>query len=309
MKNGMSNLKRMRGWAPVALLLVLLLVISVWYFFYTQAEARKLLSKWEQRQNRDWGAIASYSLNLVTALTKFEGVSDFSSIGRVASAFEGKVEKASDNLQRCIVPSECKHEAEIEKRALQSLREYLELLASISYQGKDRFEQDKGILDDRARRANENVNDFIATAKLEGIVFSADIYQAGEIISKSLYPQENDETREAVYQTVLKFMNADINEKNFDLIWEMLSSLKKRITDIFGLPREKFPEVWMEAWGKERPTSFYVSRASINFPDSQTAEVKVIAYYEKKKTQVKVVRLIKEGDSWKIDGYPFVGWL
>ena len=45
------------------------------------------------------------------------------------------------------------------------------------------------------------------------------------------------------------------------------------------------------------------------FTDPSTVEVDVGVYREGGAPWNETVRLVREADGWKVEGYPFVGWL
>jgi hypothetical protein len=77
----------------------------------------------------------------------------------------------------------------------------------------------------------------------------------------------------------------------------------------FNVNKEKLMAGWTQAWGSKRPVNYYISRAQIAFPSPGNATTQAIAYVENGDPRIEEIRLVKEGGVWKIDSYPFVGWL
>ncbi|MDD5748494.1 MAG: hypothetical protein PHP64_05560 [Actinomycetota bacterium] len=262
--------------------------------------------EWNRRVKVEWKEIASLSIRFAEALNSASGTEDFQKILDSAKALNEKAKEAKQELRNTKIPWRYEKKLLLEETALKSLSDYLTFLIQISQDAnEEKIREEKTIIDDKARIANQDISDFVVEILPAGYYIPADIFYAGDVLSGESGAEEGE--KEAVYQTICTFLNADIKENNIWLVWEMLSSMKKKITEVFRLPKEKFPEIWRDLWGNNMPDSFYVSKSSVKFTGPTNAEVNVIVYYGGKNSKINTVKLVKEGSEWKVDGYPFAG--
>jgi len=104
-------------------------------------------------------------------------------------------------------------------------------------------------------------------------------------------------------------MTADIKNFDTEVIWSLVSSRRKMALEMMGATKETALGNWRAAWGNDKPEDFFVSKSQIDFPAADSEGVKVVVYLEKGSPKIEPVRLVKEPTGWKIDSYPFVGWL
>lgn len=303
------------GWRRITVVALLALLVLgcvagglAWWCAASRSRAERAF---RERVSADWKGIAGRMNTLVDAMTRVANPGDLDAVEEGAGALAAGVAKVSNSLEKTRVPEKYREVAERERLALDSVGRYATVLGELSA-GDDRAVADgRAALESLASRAQEAVTSFTGSAPWLSVKLPGDLYQGGSTLQSAF--RHMDPAAEAaarvVHDTVEAFMDADIHRHDLDTVWSMLSSRLHTGFDYFKITKEKLMQGWNDAWGSNKPVGYYVSAAQIDFSDPDTANVKVIAYVENGDPRIEEVRLVREGDAWKIDAYPFVGWL
>lgn len=303
------------GWRWVALVVLLVMLVLgcvagglAWWHAASCSRAERAF---RERVSADWKGIAGRMNLLVDAMTRVAAPVDLAAVKEGAGALAVRVAKVSKTLEKGRVPGRYRVAAERERQALEAVGRYLSLLGELSGSDAQAAADGRAALESLARRAQEAVNSFTGSAPWLSVRLPGDLYQGGRTLRSAFQPlgPDAEANAQAVHDTVEAFMDADIHRHDLDTVWSMLSSRLHKGFEYFNITREKLMQGWDGAWGENKPVGYYVSRAQIEFPDPDTANVKVIAYVENGEPRIEEVRVVREGDAWKIDAYPFVGWL
>ncbi|MBU4240156.1 MAG: hypothetical protein KKE79_00980 [Actinobacteria bacterium] len=291
-------------------LLALLLVAGVTAFFWhrSRSNARRA-EEYQQAVAGDWDKLARQSESVDAALTRVDSPDDLGNVAVAAGAMREELQRVIAAREKNPPPSGERDLERAETECLTSLDSFLEMVEELAGSGN---EQDivggRALLESRAAQALSNVNDFIFKAKFIIAGISGTFFQAGLLENAYRPPEWQSGNEELVYQIVSTFMDADIKQFNPDVLWSLASSKRIVGLGLMGVTRENFAGGWRKAWGEKHPVDFYVSRRDITFTDPNTVEVKVIVYLERGAPWIDTVRLVKEADGWKVEGYTFVGW-
>ncbi|MHB8895752.1 MAG: hypothetical protein ACYC99_11335 [Candidatus Geothermincolia bacterium] len=308
----------MRDWGwrritPFALLVVIAVgAVAGGLLWWMAASHRKSVDKFKSKTASEWTTVAA-KMSLVTAsLAHVASPADLDGVARDSVAMQEAVTNAAAGLKKKGAPSGYGTVAEKEAQALESLSRYLEMLYTLSSTGDvNEVVSSRALLEDRARQAQDKVTGFLTAAPWLRVKLPGDFYQAGQALQTAFQPVDPavEAERQAVYDTLKTFMDADIFKQNLDQIWSMLANRLHEGFALFDVTKDKLMAGWTKAWGDKRPVNYYVSKAQIAFQSPGDATARAIAYVENGDPRIEEIRLVKEGGVWKIDSYPFVGWL
>ncbi|PKQ28616.1 MAG: hypothetical protein CVT63_01860 [Candidatus Anoxymicrobium japonicum] len=305
------RLARHRWFIAIAVLVALVLAASIAGFLWWRESARSNSEKrYENIASRDWRRIFDRA-NLVTvALLKVESLTDLTGVATEASDMTKEIAKIASERKKSEMPRGQKATVARESVALESLGKYLEMLDELALKvNAEELLKTRSLIEDRARVAQANVDDFLASARWLNGNITGDFYSAGSMLQAVIQPVDRaqEEMKSAVFEAVNAFMDADISRHDFDLIWAMLSSKLHMVLGYYKINKENLNVGWKKAWGDKKPVSFYVNKSQISFPGAGSAAVNVIVYTEKSGIRRGKVRLLYE-NGWKLDSYPFAGF-
>lgn len=301
-----------RGRMILIVILILAVVAGgvVAFFLYRGWSNERKVSDYKSLLRNNWNELKNKADQTVAALARVGSPAELDSVASAAS----EMKNAVDNIRRrggeAKSPSGYRDITDSEKAALETLRGYLEMMANLAT-GKNAndIRANSPLLDNRARMAHGNVNDFLSKATFLRMSIPIDFFQAGTMLQNAFSgPESNREEIENVYETVNSFMTADIKDKNFDVIWGLTSTNRINQMVTFGATKEKLGQTWPVAWGSTQPREFSVSKNGIKFTDPSNAVVKVVVYMERGDPEMEDIRVVREPGGWRIDSYPFVGW-
>jgi len=294
-------------------LLVLLVASGIVEFFLHRARSNAVnVKEYHKIVVSDWGKTVEQSESVNAALTGVDSPDDLGSVASAAGLMREELQRILDAREKDPPPSGERNLAASETECLTSLDSYLEMVEELTLSGDEKsIVEDRALLERRAVQALSKVNDFLFIADFIGEQISGDFFGAGESLANAFSPPEWQSAEEEVaYGIVKSFLDADIKEFNPDVLWSLSSSKRIEGLRLMGVTRENFAEGWIDARGDEKhPVDFHVSRYGIVFTDPSTVEVDVVVYMERGAPWKETVRLVREADGWKVEGYPFVGWL
>lgn len=303
------------GWRRItliALAIVVVLAVAAGGLFWWRNEVHaNEVKRYKSAASLAWNKIAQGARQLSATMLKVGSPADLAGVASEAARLQGEVSKRVDSLEGKGAPPGYSDTVAKETTALKSLVSYLQGLSDIASKGDpSQLVNDRSTLDDLARQAQDDTNEFLSAAKWLGLSINNDFYLAGQTLQTAFEPPDpaKQADAQAVYDTTNAFMNADIFHRDFDTIWSMISTRLHTGFDFYKITKETIAAGWEKAWGDHRPVSFYVSRSSVAFPSPGHATVRAIAYLDKGGVRIEEIQLVNEGGVWKLDSYPFVGW-
>lgn len=304
------------GWQRItliALIAVLVLGAVAGGLLWWRSESRqKSAQRYRTKTASEWTGLAGRMSAVTASLAKVSSPEDLAVVARDASAMKSEVERIAGERKKDGAPAGYEEVAQKETQALESLDRYLTLLVELASSGDGpQVLESRAAIEDRARQAQDRVTSFMTAAPWLNAKLPGDFYHAGAGLQAAFQPVDPalEAEAQAVFDTAKTFIEADIYRQDYDLLWSMLSNRLHEGFQFFNVTKDRLMEGWTKAWGSKRPVSYYLSRAQISFSDPDHATVKVIAYVERGDPKIEEVRLVKEGGVWRIDSYPFVGWL
>lgn len=307
-----SGLRRRTVLQIIIALLVLLAASGIAEYFMHRARSNAVsVKEYHEDVASDWGKTVERSESVNAAFTGVVSPDDLGSVASAAGLMREELQGILDAREKTPPPSGERNLAGAETGYLTSLDRYLEMVEELASGGdEDSIAEDRALLESRAAQALSKVNDFLFNAEFIGDQISGEFFKAGESLANAFAPPEWQSAEEEVaYGIVNSFMDADIKEFNPDVLWSLSSSKRIEGLRLMGVTRENFAEGWIDARGDEKhPVDFHVSRRGIVFTPS-TVEVEVVVYLERGAPWRETVRLVREADGWKVEGYPYVGWL
>lgn len=262
------------------------------------------------RTSADWREVAGSAGTVTAAMLRVTSPADLPPVAASASKMKDLVQGLASRLDKNGPPSGYADVGAKESTALASMGSYLGKIADVAGQAsQDAAQENSQVLADLARKAQDDTNDFESSAQWVKASVPGDFY-GGSVAMLAAFqpPKELDAERQQVYDTMQTFMNADIKQRNFDVIWSMFDSRLHTGFDYYKITKEKLADGWDKAWDG-KPTDFYISQSQISFPSPGNATVKVIAYFDTEGPRIEEFRLVNEGGVWKLDDDPFVGFL
>jgi hypothetical protein len=302
------------GWrriAIIALIVVVVLGAAAGGLLWWRAVAHsKSVRAYKSHATASWNEISTRAKLLTASMLRAASPADLAGIATEAYAMQKEVSDAAAGLKKSPAPSGYKNAGAKESTALASVDSYLQSLGDIaSAEDPAQLQNDRSTLEDKARKAQDDVNDFLSADLWLKVSINNDFYQAGSTLQAAFEPPDpaRDAEEQAVYDAANAFMNADISQHNFDVIWSMLSSRLRTGFDYYKVKKDTLAAGWDRAWGGKPRLGYFISRSSIQFPSPGHATVRAIAYIDHGPVRIEEIQLVNEG-SWKIDSYPFAGW-
>lgn len=302
----------------IALTVVIVLILAAGagvFLFLRWRTERNRTRDYKAALTQGWQSTGEMAGEMLVVMTRIETVQDLDKLAASAIAMRDEIGRFARKMSEMPAPGSMKEVDTAGNTALQSLDLYLQTVSKLA-SGKDQtqVESEMGVLDSRAIKASEDVGDFFTKAPFVRVTIPGDFYEAGEVLKGVFASQSNaanEQDRIDASDAVRRFMTADLVEKNFGVITSMLSSNRQLFMKALNMTPEQLPGIWAEAWGKDVPVEFYVSKSGTNLTDAEHGTVKVVVYYASKKNPPRTseIRVVKENGEWKIDSYPFVGWL
>lgn len=268
--------------------------------------------RFREAASENWSMVGGLSEDVAVALLRVSSPEDLAAVAAASKGMSSGLEEIGRSLKGQAVPSGYSDIAESQKIALDALHLYTEKIEKLATGADQQMTRENtSVLESRSRKAKAAVERFLSEADFLDVVIAGDFYQSGKALGSAWQPPPyaGEEEAQAVYDTVSRFMEADIRDSDFDTLLSLLSSRMVAVLEYLGFTREKLQEGWLSSWGGKKPVDYYISRRNINIPFPETATVVAIAYLEGGGTRVETIRLVKEQGVWKIDNYPFVGWL
>jgi hypothetical protein len=296
----------------VTLALVMLLFLGGGLLLYLSRSNADKKEEFKESANVNWTKISDLAGQVGAALARVNSTTDLENVSRAAEDMTGQLTHISGSLDKARTPAAYEDLSAQQKDSIKDLKSYLEKVSELASRKDEKvLEDNRGILENRSRKAASSVSEFLSKADFLRLSLPAEFYRAGTALQNAWQPPPyaNEAEAQTVYDTANSFMTADIKESNFPVIWSMLSNRLLTGFAYYNLTVDTIASGWRRAWGDERPADFYVSKRDITFTDPNTANVKVIAYLERGSPRIEKIRLVKEDGVWKVDSDPFVGWL
>lgn len=294
----------------IVLILIFILIVCTAVMLVVRAVNHKRAAEYKASMKKYWALISERAEAFASELNNIKSKSDLPVLKEVATAFKEAVDDAYKEIEDNPPPSSIKELHEKQLSALQSISKYLDSIIGLSSEENiNEIDDRKAVLENRARKASEDFNEFAAMDDYNGPAISGDVFVGAARLSEvaknrgEAYEQE----AEAVYQALKVFMDADITSPNGEVLWNMLSKERKAAYEKMGGNKDSILQYRNAQWRGSVPKGYYISKSSINFPSPGVAEANVIAYMEKGMSKKAKVQLVQEPDGWKIFGYPFLG--
>jgi hypothetical protein len=304
------------GWKRTTLIVLIAVVVvagaAVGLFWWRATAHADSVKAYKSKTTTTWNTIAGKANAVTASLLRVTTPDDLGAVAADATALKKDVDSASATLKGSGSPAGYKDEVDKETAALDSLSRYLDMVSQLASQADpNAVISNRALVEDRARQAQDDTNDFLSAAKWMSIKMPGDFYQSGQTLQAAFQPPNPalEADKQAVYDTVNTFMNADIFHQNLDLLWSMLTNRLHTGFAYFNVTKDRLMAGWTKAWGDHKPVNYYISKTQIDFPSPGTANVKTFVYLEHGTPRIEDVRLVNEGGVWKIDSYPYVGWL
>jgi hypothetical protein len=295
----------------VVLAVVVLAAAAAGYLAWSASSRAKDVKRFKARTSSDWTELAAQAEEVTASLLRVTSGAEMADVASKVSKMRYKVARVVSSSETKKPPSGYREFGDKQSKTLASLDRYLATLGDIaSTQDPSKLSAERGTLEDRARSAQDDVNEMMTEAKWLRAAIPGDFYQAGGILTgafEKVDPQLEAQ-RQQVYDTAKAFLEADIFHQDFDTIWSLFDNRLHTGFDYYKITKEKLAEGWQRQWGEHRPVNFYISRSQIDFPSPGNATVKAIGYVEHEAPKVAEIRLVNEGGTWKFDSYPFVGF-
>lgn len=313
-----SGFKRPLGMRLTVVIIAAAVVIGggvTAFLIYRNNLNERKIDDYESSVEEDWQVIVDSSESVIEVMSRLESPDDMDALNTEVKSMREVLREAGERARVNPPPPGYEDVGEKEKKALEEIDGYLEKISQIAV-SKDEsfFEQETQILESRAKSARLAVTDFLDAASNLEQVFNGDFFLASELLTGAfLSPEElqNQREREEVYQTVETFMSNDIDDFNIDVIYSLISTRLRELFASINVTKEKLAENWTQLWDAEEdpPAAYYIDKKEIDFPQESQARVKVIVYRETGSPETEEIRVVREEDGWKIDSYPYVGWI
>jgi len=305
---------RSRRWLAVIILTLAVDAAGLTFFIlYRAMKNERIVKDFKASIRSDWEIIGDEANELEAGMSLTASPSDLPKLSKASDEMRHEVQGIIARRKQTSTPSGYAEVLDRGETALASLDSYLGMVSSLTRStNAETIGQNPSLLENRARRARSDMGDFLSDATFLKGSIPGDLFQAGSVIQDALEPPGNavnEQEREDVYKAVDTFMTADIKNFETEVIWSLVSSRKNMALEMMGVTKETVLGNWRAAWGNDKQEDFFVSKSQIDFPAADSEGVKVVVYLEKGSPKIEHVRLVKEATGWKIDSYPFVGWL
>jgi hypothetical protein len=303
-------MNRRRGLLIFTTAVLLVLLVLAGFLIYLNRLNANRIKRFKQSAGDDWRKISTKAQDVDRSLAGVDSPYDLSGVEKIAGEMEKLVIDIDRSLKNQSVPSGYQELSQQQKTAVEALKTYLEKVRELaSSEDKNKFLQERGILEGRSRKASSAVSEFLSNADFARVNISNEFYQAAAALSRAWTYQYGGEAEvQAVYDAADAFLHADIKESNMDKIWSMISSTRLTALNRLGLSKEALAAGWRQLWEGKTPVDYQLRKNTIGFSDPNTATIKTVVDIEGSSPSVAEMRLVKEDGVWKIITYPFVGW-
>lgn len=295
----------------IAAAVLVVLLASVGFLVYLNRLNANRVQEFKKSARDNWTNISKQADIVTASLAKVASTADLSDVSKAAGQMEKLIASIDRSHKKGPVPSGYGKLSEEQKAAIDALKSYLEEVGELASSADEKaFQENRGILENRSRKASSAVNKFLSNANFMRVNVSNDFYQVALAMETAWRPPINadDPEAQAVYDAANAFLSADIKESNFDKLWSLLSTRRIMALNQLQLPKEVVRSGWRQLWGDKTPVDYYLSRPSINFSNPETATIRAVVYLEGNSPKVESLRLVKEDGIWKVETYPSVGW-
>lgn len=303
----------MRKAILISLIVVIVLTLgAIAFMLYRSYEHNRQVKEYKAALKADWKKISEKASNVAVALDRVSTPADLPAVAQAASDFSDRLAEVSGRSQRAKAPAGYTELSEKETVVLGDFKAYADLLADLASRADEgAIKQSRGTLEYRGGKARSDFSDFIARSGFLQQDIGEDFFRGGMGLEAAYAGPElaNAQDRQEAYNLVNAVMTADIRDRDYDFVWSVLSSRLYTAFDYYKMTREHMIDTWPKAWGEHKPLDFFISKRDIEFPDANTAMVKVIAYRDGAAPSIEQVRLVREPSGWRLDSYPFTGFL
>ncbi|MBN1289874.1 MAG: hypothetical protein JXA49_09595 [Actinobacteria bacterium] len=284
-------------------------LVIIFLLMYFQSSKKK---EYESSLSRNWNFIEEKAKGFVDVLSTVKTVDDFTNLNSAARGMRDSIKDLREEEKSRSAPVGTGDLREKELAALDSIGKYLDLVAETADKSKvELFKEERHLIESRARKADADLNELLETADFLNVTISADFFNAtGKMGDAINYRGEDADEHSAQALEALKtFMNADIKEINTEILWDMASSKRKAAIELLGGSRESMDGYRAAQWGTKVPADYFIDESSVNILSPGAAAVSVIVYVKDGSPMNAQVKLVLEPDGWKLDVYPFLGWV
>ncbi|MFH1149884.1 MAG: hypothetical protein V1748_05370 [Actinomycetota bacterium] len=303
----------MRRAILISIIVVILLAAgAIAFLVYRSYEHGRQVKDYKAALKADWKKISDRSSEVAAALDRISSPADLTAVAQAVSDFSGELAIVSGRSQRARAPAGYAELSEKETQVLKDLGSYAEMLEDLATKADENtIKQSRGTLEYRAGRAKSDFSDFIAESGFLKQEIGEDFFRGGAGLEAAYAGEDlaSDQNKQEVYDLMSAVLTADVKNHDYGTVYSLLSNRLHTGFDYYKMTRERMIDYWPKAWGEHKPVDFFVSRRDIEFPDANTAVVKVIAYLDGASPMFEQVRLVREPSGWRVDSYPFTGFL
>lgn len=297
----------MSGRTKVLIVIAVVVVLGLgaggaaWYFSWQSGR----VDRFKKSLTAEWKTIEKKTADVTSAVERVSSAQELAALSKTINEARKRIATSLTRAKSKPPGSDDKTITD-EKSALTSLDSYLLALAKLSSQGdKAKFMAGTSVLDDAAFKARLDTTTFLSSVPYMKVNLPGDFFQAGTILRDAL---NETGTRKgdirAILAVVNSFMTADVKDFNMDTIWSLLSARTHAILDAFQIKKDKLGANWQSSRSGKTPTSFYVV-PDITFTGPDSAVLKAIMYYKQTPPRKEEMKIVREPDGWKLDGYKF----
>lgn len=295
----------------VAAVLVVVILLGGGFLIYNSTVNASRAREFKESARSDWKALKARAQDVAAALTRVNSTADLGAVEKAAAGMKTELQRVGKSLKHQKVPAGYGDLAGSQEAAISNLTSYVDMVDQLTRaKDKNSYDENSPLLENRSRKALSSVNDFLSLANFMRMSFPGDFYLAGTTMPRAWQPPaySNEADSQAAYDAASRFVNADVKEHNFDVMWSMLSNRLISGMVAYKITEQAMANTWHTAWGEQKPFDDYVSRRDTALTDANTATVKVIVYSENSSPRIETMRMVRENNAWKVDAYPFVGW-
>jgi hypothetical protein len=290
---------------------VILLALVGLYIYFNRLNAHRV-THFKQSATANWTKISEQSEKVTSSLSRVASPADLNGVSEAAGQMEKLVSDIRRSLKKEPVPSGYVELSRDQQAALAALTNYLEKTRELASGADEKaFQDGRGVLEDRSRKASSAVSEFLSKANFVRTNISNDFYEAALAMDLAWQPPQygSDSEAQALFETASAFLNADVKESDFDKLWSMLSTGRITALGSLGITKEVARMNWRKLWGDRAPVDYFLSKNSIKFTEPDRATIDAVVYMEGGSPRSATMRLFRENGVWKVETYPFVGWL
>jgi hypothetical protein len=280
------------------------------YIYFNRLNAHRI-KDFKQSANANWTKISKQSEKVSSSLSGVASPADLTGVAEAAGQMEKLAAAVGSSLKNQAVPSGYEEISRDQKAALAALLSYLKKTRELASVADEKaFQEGRGILEDRSRKASSAVNKFLSKANFVRANISNDFYNAASAMDSAWQPPQygSDAEAQALFEAASAFLNADVKEFDFDKLWSMLSTGRINALGALGITKDVARMNWRKLWGDKTPADYFLSKSSIKFSEPDRATIDAVVYLEGASPRFATIRLFRENGVWKVETYPFVGW-